>query len=770
MHNAPIEGHYLEHQNYLSPRGPAAPFSPIQMKTSSSSASWLHRSNGGNVAPLQPPSTKPSIGAPLLGCIFFLDMANDDARKLSTERQLKQLAARVEDLFNGDIVTHVITTRHLTHEQKLKIQQQALSPPPPLSSSSLASAFLPVATTTSSTPGLSSPSLPASPHPSSSSQAMTVPPSTHQPLTTSTSTSSTSTLLSPSTLGISNATASTSPNSPFSSSPSSPFSCNPAAGSYPPPQASSSPSSPSAMAAYAPPSTAGGASLRPPTPGNAAIPAPTAPHSLIEQLRYASGSGKRKESQLAMTRKAYMMAHQQQQVQATDTELSEDVIALAYRLGKKIYHIDKFAPWLEKHCSPYGSAMTTTTTTSVPRRGNESTHTTAESPIGSPQGQRNLSTNCQSTAAGPAWSTASVDMLPSLSAATAAAPFAPVMVVPSSLPPFPSGLPGSSATAASTTGVVPTTTTTKPPSPTTLPSFQAPFLMVEDLKGQFKTMYKEFPFDSYGCSTVPFLNLDAPPGCSPFLDAETIKKHKEMQRQYQQKLEQRKREKPAAGRPKRPTSAPLTRPRRPSPRERSSPQAAMQESVEMWEGEDGGGMADSSLQVPHPFRAPAAANPIATSPGSGLVLYPPSTSSSSSVVSLSSSSSSSMHQQRRLSPLSSLSASTPYCPMSSTRTSPTFAFPPLHSSAPSLNTTGTTGTPRPSKMSSSGGSHQHVRPHSHSHGSLTSSASLLARAHYPSDWRERLSASCLPPDSSGRSLGEEMEDDASTSTFMQRSA
>jgi hypothetical protein len=39
-------------------------------------------------------------------------------------------------------------------------------------------------------------------------------------------------------------------------------------------------------------------------------------------------------------------------------------------------------------------------------------------------------------------------------------------------------------------------------------------------------MYKEFPFDSYGCSTVPFLNLDAPPGCSPFLDAETIKKHK----------------------------------------------------------------------------------------------------------------------------------------------------------------------------------------------------------------------------------------------------
>lgn len=754
MHNAPIEGHYLEHQNYLSPRGPAAPFSPIQMKTSSSSTSWLHRSNGGSVAPLQPPSTKPSIGAPLLGCIFFLDMANDDARKLSTERQLKQLAARVEDLFNGDVVTHVITTRHLTHEQKLKIQQQALSTSTP--------AFLPVA----SAPGLSSPSLLASSHPSSSSQAMTVPPfaSTHQSLTTSTSTSSTSTLLSPSPLGLSNATASTSPNSPFSSSPSSPFSCNPAAGSYPPPQASSSPSSPSAMAAYAPPSTAGGASLRPPTPG---LPAPTAPHSLIEQLRYASGSGKRKESQLAMTRKAYMVAHQQQQMQATDTELSEDVIALAYRLGKKIYHIDKFAPWLEKHCSPYGPAMTTTTT-SMPRRGNESTHTTAESPIGSPQGQRNLSTNCQSTAAGPAWSAASIDMqLPSQSAVTAAAPFAPVMVVPSSLPPFPSGLPGSSATAASTTGVMPTTTTTKPPSPTALPSFQAPFLMVEDLKGQFKTMYKEFPFDSYGCSTVPFLNLDAPPGCSPFLDAETIKKHKEMQRQYQQKLEQRKREKPAAGRPKRPTSAPLTRPRRPSPRERSSPQAAMQESVEMWEGEDGGGMADSSLQVPHPFRAPTPANPIATSPGSGLVLYPPSTSSSSSVVSLSSSSSSSMFQQRRLSPLSSLSASTPYCPMSSTRTSPTFAFPPLHSSAPSFNTT---GTPRPSKMSSSGGSHQHIRAHSHSHGSLASSASLLARAHYPSDWRERLSASCLPPDSSGRSLGEEMEDDASTSTFMQRSA
>jgi hypothetical protein len=39
-------------------------------------------------------------------------------------------------------------------------------------------------------------------------------------------------------------------------------------------------------------------------------------------------------------------------------------------------------------------------------------------------------------------------------------------------------------------------------------------------------MYKEFPFDTYGCSTVPFLNLDAPPGCSPFLDSETIKKHK----------------------------------------------------------------------------------------------------------------------------------------------------------------------------------------------------------------------------------------------------
>jgi hypothetical protein len=78
------------------------------------------------------------------------------------------------------------------------------------------------------------------------------------------------------------------------------------------------------------------------------------------------------------------MAHQQQQVQATDTyadflsfsflfasacihfcqrivafthstanlwvsthsELSEDVIALAYRLGKKIYHIDSTSPYL----------------------------------------------------------------------------------------------------------------------------------------------------------------------------------------------------------------------------------------------------------------------------------------------------------------------------------------------------------------------------------------------------------------------------------------
>jgi hypothetical protein len=205
----------------------------------------------------------------------------------------------------------------------------------------------------------------------------------------------------------------------------------------------------------------------------------------------------------------------------------------------------------------------------VPRRGNESTHTTAESPIGSPQAQRasllanalhdvrstnsgcssygtgNLSTHCQSLV-GSSWPSASVDMLPSPAPTT----FSPALVP--SLPHFASGLPASSATTAPTTGLAPTATT-KPPSPTALPSFQAPFLMVEDLKvsspglllphccwgrtridtmhfshsqGQFKTMYKEFPFDTYGCSTVPFLNLDAPPGCSPFLDSETIKKHK----------------------------------------------------------------------------------------------------------------------------------------------------------------------------------------------------------------------------------------------------
>lgn len=39
-------------------------------------------------------------------------------------------------------------------------------------------------------------------------------------------------------------------------------------------------------------------------------------------------------------------------------------------------------------------------------------------------------------------------------------------------------------------------------------------------------MYKEFPPDFSGCSTVPSLNLGAPPGCSPFLDSETIRKHK----------------------------------------------------------------------------------------------------------------------------------------------------------------------------------------------------------------------------------------------------
>jgi hypothetical protein len=103
-----------------------------------------------------------------------------------------------------------------------------------------------------------------------------------------------------------------------------------------------------------------------------------------------------------------------------------------------------------------------------------------------------------------------------------------------------------------------------------------------------------------------------------------------------------------------------------------------------------------------------------------------------------------VYQQRRLSPLSSMSASTPYY-ASSTRTSPTFAFPPLHSSAPSLNPVVGTGTPRPSSNPSSRGSlNQHVRSHSHSHGSLAS-ASLLARAYVnPPDWRERLSASCLP--------------------------
>jgi hypothetical protein len=133
-----------------------------------------------------------------------------------------------------------------------------------------------------------------------------------------------------------------------------------------------------------------------------------------------------------------------------------------------------------------------------------------------------------------------------------------------------------------------------------------------------------------------------------------------------------------------------------------------------------------------------------------------------------------VYQQRRLSPLSSMSASTPYY-ASSTRTSPTFAFPPLHSSAPSLNPVVGTGTPRPSSNPSSRGSlNQHVRSHSHSHGSLAS-ASLLARAYVnPPDWRERLSASCLPPDSGGRSetpplAMEEMDDDAATAMCMQRS-
>jgi len=115
--------------------------------------------------------------------------------------------------------------------------------------------------------------------------------------------------------------------------------------------------------------------------------------------------------------------------------------------------------------------------------------------------------------------------------------------------------------------------------------------MIEDLQGQFKTIYKEFPYDFYGISTVPFLDLNAPPGCSPFLDSETMRKHKEIQRQFHQ----RKRGKLSTNF-KRTTTPPASQMRRDARRRQTTSKVVTQDS---WMNEAG-----TVELAPQPSRLP----------------------------------------------------------------------------------------------------------------------------------------------------------------------
>jgi hypothetical protein len=76
-------------------------------------------------------------------------------------------------------------------------------------------------------------------------------------------------------------------------------------------------------------------------------------------------------------------------------------------------------------------------------------------------------------------------------------------------------------TAAATTTITTLTTATltqfnRPPLTTTVNSllqrFRYPFILVEDLNGEIRPIYKEFIPDKNGRSTLPTLHLDNPPG------------------------------------------------------------------------------------------------------------------------------------------------------------------------------------------------------------------------------------------------------------------
>jgi len=168
------------------------------------------------------------------------------------------------------------------------------------------------------------------------------------------------------------------------------------------------------------------------------------------------------------------------------------LLALAYHLGAKIYHADKFSAWLGRHCN-----LPTETDTSLQLIQQQQSppqmtqHSTRKRRL--PNDDENHHTDPRQHF---------------------------------SLPKKPRQQASPVSSSCRSLSTSPSPCTSRSHSPATSPSASSPifhpYIMVEDLDGQMEKMYKEFRSHRDGSSSVPRINYDAAAGCSPFLASSCI--------------------------------------------------------------------------------------------------------------------------------------------------------------------------------------------------------------------------------------------------------
>ncbi|KAL6067716.1 hypothetical protein QOT17_008610 [Balamuthia mandrillaris] len=465
----PFEGAVQPSNNMSYPHFPIAPSSSRPLCSSTTAPTSLSSSRDGT-------SCSPASSSGLLkGKTFYLDVTTASLRQQLCA-QLCSLGATVHPFFS-DAVSHMITDRHISSEEKRQIIQQnqqlaagrsassersGVSPPlsPPSTSSS--SSSYPCSSAANANEGCPSPLSSASFYPPTDRSNASDPESNESSLISQLRSLK---------------------KSHLSSSATTKRSC--------PRQQSTKTLSPSSSFCF------------PPSPASSCTSPMSFPHHHLQRILNPS---------------SLPLPSTNHNVVSAPSGLA--LIGLAYSLNKKIYHVNKFQPWLDKHCSELKS----TTTAGFPHLQQHSQQRACNNKLQLQMpSQRCLQASSAPSSSGVVpTSLLGADPISIIAGSPCLAP-PPISI------PIPISMPHSSTPNLLQNDTIQQRQRQQPQhagcaSSLEQPSLRFPFdlrpktkyIMVEDLEGAFKPICKHFTCDGSSGSEVPTLNFNAPKGCSPF--------------------------------------------------------------------------------------------------------------------------------------------------------------------------------------------------------------------------------------------------------------